>query len=256
MNDSGTCVICQYETKRMACDRCEAKMRRQLDDLPRLMEQASANLIPGQGGDGRSTERTLGINVAALDVAAGFDAIAVLESWERIWREDYGLSQYGLATATLPDDRAATLLRHLVAFLGSWLAKSCTEHPAIDDFAAELRQVHRSSQQAAGQTRRTAWRVTCPADTDDGECGTVLIVSGEDFDGSITCRGCRTTWPTERLLRVVASSKDSELWLDAEAASRWLGVNTRTLRRWAAEGVIRRSGGRYDLHSLKALVTA
>jgi hypothetical protein len=84
----------------------------------------------------------------------------------------------------------------------------------------------------------------------------VLIVSGEDFDGSITCRGCRTTWPTERLLRVVASSKDSELWLDAEAASRWLGVNTRTLRRWAAEGVIRRSGGRYDLHSLKALVTA
>lgn len=255
MNDLGTCLICQHATQHMACIKCENHMRRQLIELPQLMEQASGNLAPGQGGDGRSTERTLGINVAALDVAAGFDAIAVLESWERIWREDYELTPYGEATAKL-DSSGGTLLRHIVGFLATWLERSCTDHPAIDEFAAELRQIHRSSQQAAGITKRTAWRVTCPADTDDGECGNVLIVSGEDFGGSLTCRTCSTTWPTERLLRVVASSRHAELWLDPEAASEWLGVHPGTLRKWAGDGRIRREHGRYEVHSLKAMVSA
>jgi len=254
VNDSRQCIICQQQTDHMACQRCETRMRRQLDDLPTFMELASANLVPGQGGDGRSTERSLGINVAALDTAAGFDAIAVLESWERIWREDYGLSPYGVATAALPDTRAATTLRHIVGFLGAFLARSCKEHPAIDDFAAELRSLHRSSQQAAGQTRRAAWTVTCPTDTDDGECGYVLLVSGDDFGGEVTCRSCRTTWPVERLLHVVASSKHAELWLDGQAAAMHLGVSERTLRHWGAEGRITRAHGRCDIRSLRALV--
>lgn len=254
MNDTRQCVICQHQTDHMACPRCETKMRRQLADLPTFMELASANLIPGQGGDGRSTERSLGINIAALDTVAGFDAIAVLESWERIWREDYGLSPYGLATSILADTRASTTLRHIVGFLSAFLARSCKEHPAIDEFAAELRSIHRQGQQAAGQTRRAAWTVTCPADADDGECGHVLLVSGDDFGGEVTCRSCRTTWPVERLLHVVASSKHAELWLDGQAAAMHLGVSERTLRTWAAEGRIKRDHGRYEVHSLRALV--
>lgn len=256
MNDHTTCTVCLRPTSRMACERCEAKMRQQLAELPEYMELASANLLPGQGGDGRSTERTLGINLAALDTAAGFDAIAVLESWERAWREDYGLAPYGLATAQLPDITTATTLRHIVGFLSTWLSKACDTHPAIDDFATELRQIHRYNQQAIGMTRRTAWRVTCPADVDEGECGNVLIVSGEDFGAQVTCRACSTTWPTERLLRVVASSRHAELWLDSEAAAEWLGVGQRTLRKWAAEGRITREHGRYEVHSLKAMVSA
>lgn len=245
-------------------------MMRQLSDVLEYQALAGDNLLPGQGGDGRSTERTLGINVAALDTSAAFDAIAVLESWERIWREDYGLTPYGPASAervqrltAITDDPDIEGVRHegmklqratlvgIVTFLQSWLGKTCTEHPAVDEFASELRTLHRQMQQAAGQTQRAAWRVTCPSDTNDGECGQVLRVSGEDFGGQVTCRACSTTWPVDRLLRVVASSRHAELWLDPEAASEWLGVHQRTLRGWARDGRIRRERGRYEVHSLK-----
>ena len=255
MNETGTCLICQRDTQRMACTYCEATMRRQLSEVVDYQAMAGDNLVPGQGGDGRATERTLGINIAALDTSAGFDAIAVLESWERLWREDYGLTPYGPASAQREPTPEATLTG-IVGFLQSWLDKTCTEHPAVDEFAAELRGVHRRSQQAAGQTRRAAWRVTCPTDTDDGECGTQLRVSGEDFGGEVTCRACSTTWPVERLLRVVASSQHSELWLDPEAASHWLGVHAATLRKWAKDGRIKRDHGRYEVHSIREAITA
>lgn len=253
MNESGACTICQRATERMACQRCETIMRQQLSHIVEYQALAEDNLIPGRGGDGRATERTLGINVAALDTVGAFDAIAVLESWERIWREDYGLTPYGPASAERQPTAAATLVG-IVNFLQSWLSKSCSEHPAIDEFAAELRNLHRASQQAAGQTSRAAWRVTCPTDLEDGECGTRLRVSGEDFGGHVTCRSCSTTWPVERLLRVVASSQHAQLWLDPEAASQWLGISERTLRLWAREGRIQRANGRYEVHSLREAI--
>ena len=255
MNELAKCLVCGYDTQRMACERCETYMRRQLSEVIDYQALAADNLVPGQGGDGRATERTLGVNIAALDTCAAFDAIAVLESWERIWREDYGLTPYGIASSERAPTPEATLTG-IVQFLQAWLAKSCNEHPAVDEFAGELRGLHRQMQQAAGQVRRTAWRVTCPTDTEDGECGQVLKVSGEDFGGHVTCRTCRTTWPVERLLRVVASSRHAELWLDPEAASEWLGVHAGTLRRWAKEGRIKRDHGRYEVHSIKEAITA
>jgi len=273
MNEGGTCTICQRSSQRFACERCEHQMRLQLQEVLDFQAIAADNLLPGQGGDGRASERGLGVNIAALDLVGAFDAIAVLESWERMWREDYGLTPYGPASAerltamtqAKPDpDIAGTshpgmqstraTLVGIVNFLQSWLSKTCSEHPAVDEFARELRTLHRACQQAAGQTRRAAWRVTCPADTDQGECGKQLRVSGQDFGGHVSCRACGTTWPVERLLRVVASSQHAELWLDPEAASEWLGISERTLRLWAREGRLKRANGRYEVHSLREAI--
>jgi hypothetical protein len=230
-------------------------MRQQLLDLIDLQAAAGDNLLPSQGGDGRSTERTLGINIAALDVAAGWDAIAVLEAWERIWREDYGLVPYGIASATR-DPRPAPTLLGIVKFLTTHLERSCIEHPAVDEFAHEVRALYRRAQHAAGLSKRVAWRVTCPADVEGEECGRQLMVSGEDFGGDVVCRGCGTTWPVERLLRVVAASHHAELWLDPEAAAEWLGVHVATLRRWSKQGRLRREHGRYEVHSLRGVMGA
>ena len=92
--------------------------------------------------------------------------------------------------------------------------------------------------------------MTCPADTADGECGSWLRVTGEDFGGSVTCRSCSTIWDTERLLWVVASSSEADLWVDSGAAVRHTGVPESTLRRWGREGRIKRKGSLYEYKSL------
>ena len=250
MTDVVECVICLKKTNAGACGSCESRIRQQLNDIVEFQALASQNLIPGRGGDGRGSERSLGVNIQALDLVGGFDPIAVLESWERVWRQDFSLTPYGPASASRPQSPIGTLVG-IVGFLQSWLSKACQQHPAISEFAFEVRSLHRSCKAAAGQSDRAGWRVTCPTDADDGECGSVLVVRSEDFGGEVSCRSCKVTWPVERLLRVVASSRHAELWLDPDAASEWIGVHPATLRRWAAAGRINRAHGLYEVHSIR-----
>lgn len=250
MSELAECVICLRATNAGACSSCESRLRQQLKDIVEFQALAPFNLAPGRGGDGRGNERSLGVNIQALDLVGAFDPIAVLESWERDWREAFGLTRYGPASASRPASARGTLIG-IVGFLQSWLSKACQEHPAISDFALEVRGLHRSCKAAAGQVERAGWRVTCPTDTDDGECGAVLLVRSEDFGGDVACRACGTRWPVERLLRVVASSRHAELWLDPDAASEWIGVHPATLRRWAAAGRIQRAHGLYEVHSIR-----
>lgn len=252
MNEARKCVICQQATDHMACITCQRRIRNNLADIQTYAALAANELIPGRGGDGRSTERGLGIRLDALDLVAGFDVLPVLELWERDWRETYHLAPYGPASAERNAGQASeATLTSVLRFLGQWLDRACTDHPAIDDFHDEVRTCWHQARQAANAQPRQAWRVTCPTDQGDSECGNPLRVTGQDFGNTINCRQCQTTWPTERLLMVVASSQRAELWLDPEAASEWVGVNPRTLRKWASQGKIKREHGRYEVHSLR-----
>jgi hypothetical protein len=53
-------------------------------DVEYLLPRTSGN---GVGPIGGSRERPIGINVDALDLDLGNDALAILEEWERWWRE-------------------------------------------------------------------------------------------------------------------------------------------------------------------------
>ena len=46
-------------------------MRQQLKDIVEFQALAPFNLIPGRGGDGRGRERSLGVNIQALDLVGG-----------------------------------------------------------------------------------------------------------------------------------------------------------------------------------------
>ena len=81
MSEPVECVICLRKTNAGACSSCESRMRQQLKDIVEFQALAPFNLIPGRGGDGRGSERSLGVNIQALDLVGGFDPIAVLESW-------------------------------------------------------------------------------------------------------------------------------------------------------------------------------
>jgi hypothetical protein len=244
-----TCNICATAAG-PTCVACTARVRHHL--LGILKYQQRAELAPGQGGDGRSTERTIGVRVNALDSATAHTYVNLLELWEIDWRQYFNLTPYGLASAsrnrsTLPH----LILGGIVEFLVLYLHKAAEEHPAFPEFAGEVRTLYVQAKDAANERKRPQWRVTCPTDTSDGECGREFMISGEDFGGDVYCKVCGTTWPVERLLRVVASSRLSELWLDPDAAAEYCGVSSRLLRKWGQQGLIRRERGRYEVHSIR-----
>lgn len=255
------CLVCDRDQSDRVCVRCSKQMATQLRDIRVSLVDASIALIPSRSGERRSSERGLGIRLDALDFVAGFDVFPVLEEWERAWRSFFGLAPYGQASA----DRVAAVLGARVGqvdvqavqldgcirFLERWLDKACESYDAIDEFALELRGLWRKAKVAAGDHPRTSWRVTCPTDVEDGECGRVLRITGEDFDKPLHCRSCGTAWKVERLLMVVASSRHAEVWLDPEAAAAWFGLSSRELRRLAQRGLIRREHGRYESHSIR-----
>jgi hypothetical protein len=250
----GKCLICSHLCDFMACERCQTNMRHQLADIPRFALMASERLEPRQGGS-RGTERGFGLSMAALEASCGFDAIAVLENWVRDWRETYNLVPYGVATENIPNSQ---LLTHICQFLTTWLDRACTDHIAIDLFAGELRQQWAAMREGAGETPANSWVIPCPADIQrnvDGEvsvglCGTPIKIADPNFDAEVSCRICKTHWKVSRLLYVGASANAGGIYVDAEAASQYLGVSERTLRQWANAGKIHRERGRYDITTL------
>ena len=252
INNLGECLICHRSTETMACERCESNMRRQLTDMPKYAELASQRLQPRQGGS-RGTERGFGLSMAALEASCGYNATAVLENWVRDWRETYNLVPYGVATETVP---TVHLLAHICQFLDNWLHQACANHVAIDLFAGELRQQWAAMREGANETPPNSWVIPCPADIDTAEgiatCGKAIKITDVEMEALVNCPACKTHWRVGRLLYVGAATANGGIYVDAEAASEYLGVTERTLRQWAKAGKIRRQRGRYDITGLTA----
>lgn len=244
------CCICRHDTDHQTCARCATRTKHYLTKIHEY--RSEAELTPGRSGEGRSTERPLGVRINALDAIGAFEYVTVLESWEIDWRQHFGLTPYGEASASR---NRGTQPHHaitgIIQFLTSWIDEAAQKHPAFAEFHHETKSLYEHAKQAANDRSPNVWRVTCPTDTADGECGRTLAVSGDDFDGSVHCRQCNTDWPVERLLRVVASSRMSELWLDPEAAAKYCGVTSRWLRALSKKGLIRKQRGRYEVHSIR-----
>jgi len=191
--------------------------------------------------------------MAALEASCGYNAVAVLENWVRDWRETYKLVQYGVATEAVPN---AELLNHICQFLCAWLQRACTDHIAIDLFAGELRQQWSAMREGANETPPNSWVIPCPADVETADgvatCGKAIKIVEVDLDALVNCPTCKTHWRVGRLLYVGAATVDAGIYVDAEAASQYLGVTERTLRQWAKAGKIKRERGRYDITGLTA----
>jgi hypothetical protein len=253
-----TCVVCASQIdaaiagQRMACTSCETRMRGQLVDVLEFYALAECELVPGPGGAGRGTERSIGVRLAALDFLAGHDVVAVLASWEGEWRETYGLAIEPMLSRPVP------ALSRSVAFLRAWLPRACADHPAVDEFARELRECWSIAQGAARVAPARSLSITCVADDGrraDGICGKRIPVGVDDIRGLVTCRRCRTTWDVPHLMRVAISMPEAELWADPEAASAYFRLHPGTLRKWAGAERIRREHGRYELHSIHVAIT-
>lgn len=248
----------------MVCRRDYERMHDQLVAIPELYALASDEMLPGQGAGGRSTEVSLGLRVAALDLRAGGDVLERLALHERDWREHFGLDPVSAGNgrqqaldryARGRDDAVGASLVGVVGFLLANLHLACRAHYAIDDFAHELGHLHAVARVAANIGQRPGWTVDCPADHAGGICGSRLRVTGEDYGGSVECPRCRTSWDVGRLLRVVASTRQADVWLPADDLALHIGINERTVRKWHAKGLVRRQGGRYSLDDVRKVIS-
>jgi hypothetical protein len=173
--------------------------------------------------------------------------LEVVESWERMIRDMRGMAPYGPASAArarggLYEGTSATLVAS-VAFLGRQVAWMVDNEFPLEDFADEVRSCVRVLRRWDLDAEDLGTMVKCPTlHEDEGECGYRLYY--RDMSDHVTCRRCGVSRDANTLV-IVAMSDGRPVWLDPEAASKWLGVGESTLRLWAKQGKIQRNHGRY-----------
>lgn len=261
-NWPNACVLCAMHdrTTRLRHGHCCAACADRLAaDVRRIGELAMlASVQPKAGSGAMST--VLGpkppLNLSGIDpelALIGFPpsptVLDVLESWTRMVREERELAPYGpwSANAATAVARAATGTRATLIACVSFLAAQTewivgTPDFPLEDYRREMTSCVRALKRWDPLTADPGTMVKCPTMTDDGECGYRL--SYHDMAEPVTCRRCGVTRDAATLA-AVAMSDGREVWVDPEAAAKWLGISERDLRRMAARGDIVRSHGRY-----------
>ena len=242
-----TCSLCNHKTQiEGLCNRCHSKIHSQLDDLKEFWIGAHNELLPGRSGSGgRSSERTIGLNVAALSFIAGHDILSFLHGWESVIRERRKLTppahiEKPKSLGVEIEDAIVFAQSHLI-WIGSqeW----------ISDFARELRDVHGQGMAAARRFVEKTRKIPCPADTESGICSNLLAINSDDPLDIFECRKCKSQWTTLRLMAVAMSSKQ-EIWLDAESLAKWMGISERHIRRLAQKHSLAKRGQFYEAHAI------
>ena len=293
------CVLCVTRGRKTqleqghVCPACEVRLDDDLASIATLARIAASDVTPAAGrGTGRSVPAsrppidldrvepslTL-VRLWEADPSSTVTVIEVVESWERIVREERGWERYGPAssvrlaqdapcevrghgverlTAVLGvpgpshDSETSTALYGVVAFLRAqvpWM----TSEPGFG-----IEQIVREVGLCVAALRRwdpalerePALVLPCPTMDDSGrECGMRLrLVEAEHH---VWCRRCGREWTRERLLLVATSGAQSpDVWCDLESAEHLTGRTARTIQRWAAAGVVRRRMGAYSVRDL------
>ena len=233
------------------CHICHSRVGRQLADLLTFWDAAHDELLPGKsGGAGRSSERSIGVNLNALNFVAGDDIKALLHSWEALIRQSRRL----LPPALIPP--VATLrgeIQTAVAFATAHLDWSATQEWFVD-FTRELLVVHAQGMAAAKLFVQRAPKVNCPSTLPDGSyCNFLVKVSDRDPLEIFECRGCKAEWTMLSLVKCALSST-AHVWLDVEAISLYLNIPERQVYRLVKKFGIIKEGNRYDLQAIRHAV--
>jgi hypothetical protein len=177
----------------------------------------------------------------------GTDILSVLWSWESMIRNERQLTPpaYLKALATRFDEIFATCQFHLAHL--EWIF----EQDWAKDFSFEVNELKAKGMIASRQTLEKTSKITCPGERNDGlPCGRSLRLSADDFATLIYCSGCKTEWTALRLIAVKMADRSQKWWIDLEAASNYLALSERQLRRIVKSHKIPKKGQLYDLHAL------
>lgn len=240
------CTVCRRQVSvEGACKGCTGKIRVALTELPDLQWQAGFYLEPSRTGSGMATmERTIGINVNALDFNVATDLLAVMHSWESVIRRDRGLTPPALVPKrdTIEAEVQATCDFHLAhldwSLLQSWAV----------EFVGEIYGLHARGRAAAKQFKEQARRIPCPTD----DCKKFVVIDVDDLTRDVSCFGCKQTWTVLRLVALAMSNPNKKFFLDVEAIALWLQTTEREIYRIIRRFNIEKRGKMYDLSSIIA----
>jgi len=199
------CLLCRWRTpgdiRSHVCNPCVIRLAETLTEVVRLHSGLSDALAPDRGAGEKvsgSREAPMPVRVDVIDLGlpAHVDSVVdwwqdqtgqisvatVLDSWVRDWI-DVRAQREHLPTPTVP-------------VLASWLEVRLDwardHHPAIDDFAREIRELLGALRAITGHTGDHKTIGPCPAILDSGPCGATLTAS--PWIDIVECRRCGTRW--------------------------------------------------------------
>ena len=240
------CRICDKPNKvEGICYKCRSKIVLHLSQLPELQYEAGMYLTPGRSGNGAvSAERSIGINVAALDFSMATELLAILHGWEILIREGRQLTPPALLVKERTTDLEVEAtckfhLAHLDWTLGQEWAK---------DFADEVGQLYAKGIAACKQFVEQPRRIPCPTD----DCKRMVVVDahrlGEyGLTEEIACFGCKQSWSIIRLITLAINNPEKKFYLDVEAISLWLNLKPRQVYNIIKTSQVERRGNLYSL---------
>ena len=238
------CQVCNRVTEREgACRPCFMKVKSSLVELPDLHFESQMFITPGRSGSGKvSAERSIGVNVAALDFSLATDLLRTLHSWEVIIRTDRKLTPPALVPKepTIEAEVQAT-----VDFHCSHLDWSLNQEWAVE-FASEVYGLHAKGRSAAKRFTEQARRIPCPTD----DCKRFVVIDVENLMDDVSCLGCKQSWSVLRLIALAMSNPNKKFYLDVEAIAAWMGTTERTVYNLIKTHKVERRGSLYDLSAI------
>lgn len=196
------CPLCKRPTEDGVHDRCRFAVDHRLEQIPGLYAALAAVLEPGRAAGARvSGSRTppLPVRLEPLSLRGRGGIITILATWETDWRDRAGLAVIPARAGReqlLDSDQA---LADVIAFLRRQLGWAIAYHPAVDEFAGEVRAIVQECHRAVGALENHMRIGSCPAVDDDGRpCGRPL--HADPYSDWITCDRCGATWSRDQWL--------------------------------------------------------
>lgn len=236
------CNVCKSEIE-TECRSCFGRLRAILRELPQLQFEAGFYLEPSRTGSGAVTaERSIGINVNALDFSMATDLLAILHSWESLIRRERQLTPPALvAKERTTDAEVLATCEFHIAHLSWTLQQSWAL-----DFAGEVWGLHARGRAAAKKFKEQARRIPCPTD----DCKKFVVIDVEQLSQDVSCFGCKQSWSVLRLVALAMSNPNRRFFLDVEAISAWLQMTQREVYRLVKKFDIEKRGSTYDLQAI------
>lgn len=227
------CILCSIHhphptqnprrpTQPPVCDGCRTRLTENLRSIPGALAGVRDNIEPSRTGAERRTvgyESRPPLSIPALsELQHGSvipskegtrwpqDQLGTVPAWELLWwwMQDWA----GIRRESCPESPPGMLVEWLLERV-EW---ACNEHPAVDEFAQDVRDLVRSLRAFSPKGQGEA-AGRCPRKKGEERCDTPLYV--DPYVDTIRCTRCGTEWKRREGQWMHLKAQQNEAGVDA-----------------------------------------